>query len=84
MIGNFGHISQLERSAATLVGFKDLITEKHLTETDALALASVGCDFHVAEAVDLTQVVVGKIPKNVFREAAPSAGRTRPKGLEDD
>jgi acetamidase/formamidase len=56
-----------------------LITEKHLTETDALALASVGCDFHVAEAVDLTQVVVGKIPKNVFREAAPTAGRTRPK-----
>ena len=25
MIGNFGHISQLERSAAILVGFKDLV-----------------------------------------------------------
>jgi hypothetical protein len=33
----------------------------------SIALASVGCDFHVAEAVDLTQVIVGNIPKNVFR-----------------
>jgi acetamidase/formamidase len=44
-----------------------LVTEKKMTPVDALALASVGCDFHVAEAVDLTQVIVGKIPKNVFR-----------------
>jgi acetamidase/formamidase len=44
-----------------------LMTEKHMTSVDALALASVGCDFHVAEAVDLTQVIVGKIPKSVFR-----------------
>ncbi len=44
-----------------------LVNEKKMTQTDALALASVGCDFHVAEAVDLTQVVGGKIPKSVFR-----------------
>jgi len=44
-----------------------LETEKHMTSVDALALASVGCDFHVAEAVDLTQVIVGKIPKSVFK-----------------
>ncbi|MEZ5288288.1 MAG: hypothetical protein R2712_26500 [Vicinamibacterales bacterium] len=44
-----------------------LVTEKHLTPADAYALASIACDFHVAEAVDLTQVVVGKIPKHVFR-----------------
>jgi acetamidase/formamidase len=44
-----------------------LMTEKHMTSVNALALASVGCDFHVAEAVDLTQVIVGKIPKSVFR-----------------
>ncbi len=44
-----------------------LMVEKGMTSVDALALASVGCDFHVAEAVDLTQVVVGKIPKSVFR-----------------
>lgn len=44
-----------------------LMTEKKMTSIDALALASVGCDFHVAEAVDVTQVIVGKIPKSVFR-----------------
>ena len=44
-----------------------LVTDKKMTRTDALALASVGCDFRVAEAVDLTQVVVGSIPKAVFR-----------------
>ena len=43
-----------------------LTTEKHMAPAAALALASVGCDFHVAEAVDLTQVVVGRIPKSVF------------------
>jgi acetamidase/formamidase len=47
-----------------------LMTEKHMAPAAALALASVGCDFHVAEAVDLTQVIVGKIPKNVFRSTA--------------
>jgi acetamidase/formamidase len=46
-----------------------LMTEKKMTPVDALALASIGCDFHVAEAVDLTQVIVGKIPKSVFRSA---------------
>jgi acetamidase/formamidase len=46
-----------------------LMTEKKMTSVDALALASIGCDFHVAEAVDLTQVIVGKIPKSVFRSA---------------
>jgi acetamidase/formamidase len=46
-----------------------LMTEKKMTSVDALALASIGCDFHVAEAVDLTQVIVGKVPKSVFRSA---------------
>jgi acetamidase/formamidase len=31
-------------------------------------VASLACDFHVAEAVDLTQVVVGKIPKGIFSD----------------
>ncbi len=44
-----------------------LVKEKKLTAADAYALASIACDFHVAEAVDLTQVVVGKIPKSLFR-----------------
>jgi len=48
-----------------------LVKEKGMTSADAYILASIGVDFHVAEAVDLTQVVVGKIPKAVFRRAAP-------------
>lgn len=44
-----------------------LVKEKQLTPADAYALASIACDFHVAEAVDLTQVVVGKIPKSLFK-----------------
>lgn len=44
-----------------------LTTEKGLSAADAYTLASIACDFHVAEAVDLTQVVVGKVPKDVFR-----------------
>jgi len=44
-----------------------LVTDKKLTPADAYALASIACDFHIAEAVDLTQVVVGKIPKSLLR-----------------
>jgi acetamidase/formamidase len=44
-----------------------LVQEKGLTPADAYTVASVACDFHIAEAVDLTQVVVGKIPKSIFR-----------------
>jgi hypothetical protein len=32
-------------------------------QVDALALASIGSAFNVAEAVDLTQVIVGKIQR---------------------
>ena len=32
----------------------------------AFSLASIAVDFHVAEAVDLTQVVAAKIPKSLF------------------
>ncbi|MNC84858.1 Formamidase [compost metagenome] len=43
-----------------------LVKEKGLTPARALSLASLAVDFHVAEAVDLTQVVAGKIPKHLF------------------
>lgn len=33
---------------------------------DTLSLASIAVNFHVAEAVDLTQLVSGKIPKSLF------------------
>jgi acetamidase/formamidase len=52
---------------ATAQAVEFLVREKGLSEADAYALASIACDFHVAEAVDLTQVVVGKIPKAIFR-----------------
>ena len=45
-----------------------LVEEKGLTPAKALSLASIAVDFHVAEAVDLTQLVSGKIPKSLFLE----------------
>ena len=43
-----------------------LVREKELTPAEALSLASVAVDFRVAEVVDLTQVVVGHVPKSLF------------------
>ena len=43
-----------------------LVAERGLSAAKAFSLASIGVDFHVAEAVDLTQVVSGKIPKTLF------------------
>ena len=37
-----------------------------MTPDKALSLASIAVDFRVAEVVDLTQVVVGYIPKDLF------------------
>ena len=45
-----------------------LVEEKGLTPGKAFSLASIAVDFHVAEAVDLTQLVSGKIPKSLFLE----------------
>lgn len=43
-----------------------LVEEKGLTPARALSLASIAVDFRVSEVVDLTQVVSGFIPKDVF------------------
>ena len=43
-----------------------LVEEKGLTPAKALSLASIAVDFRVSEVVDLTQVVSGFIPKDVF------------------
>ena len=40
--------------------------QKGLPPNRAFSLASIGVDFQVAEAVDLTQLVSGKIPKSLF------------------
>ena len=43
-----------------------LVEEKGMTSAKALSLASIAVDFRVSEVVDLTQVVSGFIPKDVF------------------
>jgi acetamidase/formamidase len=43
-----------------------LVEERGLSPAKAFSLASIAVDFHVAEAVDLTQLVSGRIPKSVF------------------
>ena len=43
-----------------------LVEEKGLTQAKALSLSSIAVDFRVGEVVDLTQVVVGYIPKDIF------------------
>ena len=54
----------LQKSVLEVVAF--LQEEKGMTPDKAFALASMAVDFRVAEAVDLTQVVTGFIPKGVF------------------
>lgn len=51
---------------ATLEVVKFLVEEKGLTPAKAFSLASIGVDFHAAEVVDGTQLIVGKIPKELF------------------
>ena len=43
-----------------------LVEEKGLSPAKALSLASIAVDFRIGEVVDLTQVVSGFIPKDVF------------------
>jgi acetamidase/formamidase len=45
---------------------KFLVKAKGLAPGYAYSLASIAVDFHVGEAVDQTQLVTGKIPKNIF------------------
>jgi acetamidase/formamidase len=53
---------------ATLEVVNFLVKEKGLTPARAFSLASIAIDFHIAEAVDDTQLVSGWIPKSLFRE----------------
>jgi acetamidase/formamidase len=43
-----------------------LVTEKGLSRSKAMSLASIAVDFRIGEVVDLTQVVVGYVPKGIF------------------
>ena len=54
----------LQKAVEEVVAF--LVAEHGLSPARALSLASIAVDFQVAEAVDLTQVVTGRIPKGLF------------------
>lgn len=58
----------LDRAArkATSRVVEFLVAEKGMRPAKALSLASIAVDFRVSEVVDLTQVVTGFIPKEVF------------------
>ncbi len=56
----------MQEAASETVAF--LREQKGLSITDAYALASVGVDFRVAEAVDAVQMVYGMIPKRIFKQ----------------
>jgi len=43
-----------------------LVADKGLTPDKAFSLASLAVDFQIGEAVDLTQLVVGMVPKSLF------------------
>jgi acetamidase/formamidase len=50
----------------------ELLQEKgHMTAAEAYAVASMGVDFKVAEAVDSVQVIYGTIPKKYFKQNPP-------------
>ena len=55
----------MRKSVAETVDF--LVKEKGMAPAKALSLCSIAIDFRVAEVVDTTQVVVGSIPKALFR-----------------
>jgi len=55
----------MRKSVSETIDF--LVKEKGLTPAKALSLCSIAIDFRIAEVVDTTQVVVGSIPKALFR-----------------
>jgi acetamidase/formamidase len=54
----------LQKAVRAVIDF--LVTEKGLTPDKAFSLASIAVDFQIGEAVDLTQLVAGMIPKSLF------------------
>jgi acetamidase/formamidase len=54
----------LQKAVREVIHF--LVAEKGLTPDEAFSLASIAVDFDIAEAVDLTQLVAGMIPKSLF------------------
>ena len=48
-----------------------LVRNKHLSDADAYALASLAIDFRVGEAVDIVNLVYASIPKSLFQNNPP-------------
>jgi acetamidase/formamidase len=46
---------------------KFLMEQRGLNRTDAYSLASIGVDYKIAEAVDQVLLIVGMIPKKIFK-----------------
>ena len=55
----------LQKAVREVIDF--LVSERGLTPDKAFSLASIAVDFQIGEAVDLTQLVAGMIPKSLFR-----------------
>src|SRR2546430_11499339 len=55
----------MKKAARETVRF--LMEDRGLTKADAYSLASIGVDFKIAEAVDQVLLVVGMIPKKIFK-----------------
>jgi len=53
--------------SATQQAVDFLVQEKGLTTEEAYSLASIGVDFHIAESVNIVQVVYAMIPKSLFK-----------------
>ena len=49
----------------------DFLGTKGMSPSDAYSLASIGVDYSIAEAVDETLVIYGKIPKSLFKTKTP-------------
>ncbi len=60
------HFSKAVEEVVAFLG-----AEHGLSPDRALSPASTAVDFHAAEAVDLTQVVTGRIPKRLFGTGSP-------------
>jgi acetamidase/formamidase len=54
----------LQKAVREVIDF--LVSEQGLTPDKAFSLASIAVDFQIGEAVDLTQLVAGMIPKSLF------------------
>jgi acetamidase/formamidase len=54
----------MQKAVTEVIDF--LVEEKGMERNKAFSLASLAIDFEIGEVVDLTQVIVGAVPKSLF------------------